>query len=196
MFLLILEIIVCVWTSVARMSLYTKDCDRGFRYLDMAKGISQLIKLKLKPSMVQLLVTIAAICDMRLIFSWYKCDYGSLPFVIYSVMTVGSCYKYCLLHHMFSSNPCLEVTLWRNYYIIMLFGCSLQTRLSAMEYGFLKGYTLVPWFSTFSTCSFFNLPHPAVFFQPPAPRNFFNLPHPAVFQPPTPRKLVTPHPAN
>ena len=89
----------------------------------MAKGISQLNKLKLKPSRVQLLVTIAAICDMRLIFSWYKCDYGSLPCVIYSVMTVGSCYKYCLLHHLFSWNPCFEVTLWRNYYIIMIFGC-------------------------------------------------------------------------
>ena len=39
------------------------------------------------------------------------------------ILLLGSCYKYCLLHHMFSSNPCFEVTLWSNYYIIMIFGC-------------------------------------------------------------------------
>ena len=60
--------------------------------------------------------------DIQLVEMWL---YGSLPCVIYSVMTVGSCYKYCLLHHMFSSSHCFEVTLWRNYYIIEL--CTWST---------------------------------------------------------------------
>ena len=118
--------------------------DTGFRYFDMTKGafISQLIKLKLKPSRVQLLVTIAAICHIRLIFRWYKCDYGSVSCVIYSVMTVGSCYKCWLLHPMFSLNPCFEVTLWSNYYIIMIFGGFTSDRFVCCSgIWVLKGFT-------------------------------------------------------